>query len=160
MAGVGDVAKSVTVEATVDQAFAIFVERPLEWWPEKHVFVENRQAITIEPRVGGRYYERGEDGTEIAWGVIREFDPPKRLVMTWRVGPYWQPITDDERASFIEVDFEAVGPATTKVTLTHAQLHRHGDIAESIHAALDGPSPGETLEKYAEVVAMVVPANV
>jgi len=157
---VRDVAKSVVVNATIEQAFTIFAERPLEWWPEKHVFVEDRQAITIEPRVGGRYYERGADGKEIAWGTITEWNPPQRLVMTWRVGPYWQPIFDDEKASFIEVDFEAVGPDTTKVTLTHAQLHRHGEIAQSIHSALDGPSPGETLEKYAEVVAKHVPQPV
>ena len=157
MASTPDVAKSVTVEATIEQAFAIFAERPIEWWPESHVFVTDRQAITIEPRVGGRYYERGADGEEIAWGTITEWDPPKRLVMTWRVGPYWQPITDDEKASFIKVDFEVVGPTTTKVTLTHADLHRHGEIAEGIHKALDGPSPGETLEKYAAVVDKHIP---
>lgn len=157
MASVPDVAKSVTVEATIEQAFAIFAGRPLEWWPESHVFVKDRQAITIEPFVGGRYFERGADGEEIAWGTITEWDPPKRLVMTWRVGPNWQPITDDEKASFIKVDFAADGPATTTVTLTHADLHRHGDIAEGIHQALDGPSPGETLEQYAAVVARHVP---
>lgn len=157
---VPDVAKSVTVQAPIDQAFAIFAERPLEWWPEKHVFVQDRRAITIEPHVGGRYYERGADGTEIAWGTITEWDPPNRLVMTWRVGPGWQPIFDDEKASFIEVDFVAVGPGTTRVTLTHAKLHRHGEIAKGIHAALDGPSPGDTLAKYAEVIAKHVPAAV
>lgn len=29
--------------------------------------MENRQSITIEPRVGGKYYERGADGKEITW---------------------------------------------------------------------------------------------
>ncbi|HEX8869013.1 MAG TPA: SRPBCC domain-containing protein, partial [Lentzea sp.] len=98
MASVPDVAKSVTVEATIEQAFAIFVGQPMEWWPPTHVFVEDRQSITIEPFVGGRYYETGADGEEIAWGTITEWDPPKRLVMTWRVGPNWRPIFDDEKA--------------------------------------------------------------
>lgn len=149
---VPDVSKSVTVQASPEQAFKIFTERPLEWWPESHVFVTNRESITFEGRVGGRYFERGADGEEIAWGVITEWEPGKRLVMTWRVGPNWRPIFDDEKASFIEVDFTPQGE-DTEVRLTHAQLHRHGEIAPFIHAALDGPSPGETLEKFAKVVA-------
>jgi deoxynogalonate / 12-deoxyaklanonic acid monooxygenase len=150
---VPEVRKTVTVPLSVDEAFAIFVERPIEWWPERHVFVEDRQAITIEPRVGGSYYERGADGTEATWGKIVEWDPPKRLVLTWRVGPNWRPIFDDERASLIEVEFTELSPGTTEVALTHAQLHRHGEMAELIHRALAGPSPGETLAKYAEMVA-------
>ena len=153
MSEVGDVRKSVTVEATAQEAFDIFIQRPMEWWPESHVFVSDRVAITFEPKLGGRYYERGADGTEIAWGTIVEWQPPHRVVLTWRVGPNWRPVFDDEQASFLEVDFTEVGPTTTRVTITHAQLHRHGEIAEFIHAALEGPSPGETLATYADVVA-------
>ncbi|MEU6668114.1 antibiotic biosynthesis monooxygenase [Streptomyces sp. NPDC046727] len=152
---VPDVRKTVTVDVPADRAFAIFAERPLEWFPEKHVFVENRVSLTIEPFEGGRYYEVGADGTEIAWGTVVEWNPPKRIVLTWRVGPHWQPIFDDEKASFIEVDFEALGPGRTTVALTHSGLHRHGEIAPLIHAALDGPSPGETLARYEQVVARV-----
>lgn len=156
-----DVAKSVTVECSIEQAFAIFAEHPLDWWPEKHVFVKDRRSITIEPVVGGRYYETGADGEEIAWGTITEWDPPNRLVMTWRVGPGWQPIYEDTKASFIKVDFEAVGPNTTKVTLTHADLDRHGQpLAGQIYGALNGPSPGDTLAKYATAVLKHTPAKV
>ncbi|WP_416985328.1 antibiotic biosynthesis monooxygenase [Streptomyces sp. T028] len=152
---VPDVRKTVTVDVPADRAFAIFAERPIEWFPEKHVFVENRVSLTIEPFEGGRYYEVGADGTEIAWGTVVEWNPPKRIVLTWRVGPHWQPVFDDEKASFIEVDFEALGPGRTSVALTHSGLHRHGEIAPLIHAALDGPSPGETLARYEQVVARV-----
>ncbi len=149
---VPNVAKTVTVPVPVDEAFDTFVQRPLEWWPPAHVFVRDRQSITIEPRAGGRYYERGADGTEVAWGTVVEWRRPYRLVLTWRVGPNWQPVFDDERASLIRVDFTAMGPSRTLVTLTHAELHRHGEIAPAIHRALDGPSPGETLARFAEVI--------
>jgi uncharacterized protein YndB with AHSA1/START domain len=155
--GVPDVRKSIVVAAAIEDAFAIFAERPIEWWPEKHVFVTDRRSITIEQRVGGRYFERGADGSEVQWGTITTWQPPTRIVMTWRVGRHWQPLPDDNGASFIEVDFRALDPDTTEVTLTHAQLHRHGDIARDIHAALDGPSPGDTLAKYCETVARHVP---
>lgn len=154
-----DVRKTVTVQASIEQAFEIFATKPLEWWPHDHVFVKDRVAIEIEPAVGGRYFETGADGEQIAWGVIREWDVPNRIVMTWRVGPGWQPIYEDDAASFIEVDFTAVGPDTTEVALTHAQLHRHGELGRQIFAALSGPSPGDTLAQYAKVVANHVPAS-
>jgi uncharacterized protein YndB with AHSA1/START domain/quinol monooxygenase YgiN len=150
---VPDVRKSVTVPVSPERAFAIFAQYPLEWFPERHVFVKDRQALTIEPHVGGRYYERGADGTEIAWGTVVAWEPDKRIVLTWRVGPGWQPIFDDETASFIEVDFVPAGPQQTVVSLTHSGLERHGQIAPMIRAALDGPDPGETLAKYSSVVA-------
>lgn len=149
---VPDVRKTVLVDAPVERAFAIFAEYPTEWWPERHVFVKDRVSITIEPYVGGRYYERGADGTEVAWGTVVEWDPPRRIVLTWRMGAGWQPIFDDEQASFIEVDFAPAGVAAASVTLTHSGLDRHGPIAGQIRAALDGPPPGETLRKYHEVV--------
>lgn len=149
---VPDVRKKVTVEVPPERAFAIFAEYPLEWFPEAHVFVKDRVFLAIEPRAGGRYYERGADGTEIAWGTVVEWDPPRRIVLTWRVGANWQPIFDDEKASLIKVDFEPAGHGRTLVSLTHADLHRHGEAAAAIHAALSGPDPGETLDRYRQVV--------
>lgn len=144
-----DVRKSVTVPATPDQSFQVFTERPADWWPPHHVLLKNERAgLAFEPRVGGRYYEWDVQGNEIAWGRILEWEPGRRLAMTWRVDPNWQSITDDERASVIEVDFTAVDEGHTRVELAHVKLHQHGPGAERIFAALDGPSPGDTLGRY------------
>ena len=148
-----DVRKSVTVEVPIEEAFAVFTERPIEWWPSDHVLVDTREEIVFEPRVDGRYYERSTDGAVIDWGRVIEWDPPRRLAMTWRIDGRWRPIDTDERASEIEVTFTALGPSTTRVELAHVKLWRHGPDATLIHAAIDGPSPGDTLAKYARVVA-------
>ena len=149
-----DVRKSVTVAASPDDCFRVFTERPADWWPPSHVLVKKERAgLAFEPGVGGRYYEWDVDGTEIAWGRILEWEPGRRLVMTWRIDGNWQSIPDDERASEIEVDFEPVDAGHTKVSLAHVKLHRHGEGAERIFRALDGPSPGETLELFAAAVA-------
>lgn len=149
---VPDVRKSVIVPVPPAEAFSVFAERPLEWFPPEHVFVADRQELVIEPRVGGRYYERGRDGEEAVWGTILEWSPPRRITMTWRVGAGWRPVFDDDVASRIVVDFRPAGSGT-EVSLTHTELHRHGEVADRILAALDGPSPGPTLERYAQVVA-------
>ncbi|WP_406430285.1 SRPBCC domain-containing protein [Streptomyces sp. NBC_00631] len=154
-ANCGDVSKTVMVAAGMEEAFAILVERPGEWLPPGHSFFKEPELIAIEPRVGGRYYERGADGTEVVHGTVVTFEPPHRLVMTWRMGADWRPTPDDEHASLTEFAFSADPDQSgaSRVVLTHSQLHRHGPAAAAIHAALDGPSPGDTLARYAEVVA-------
>ncbi len=145
------VRKSVTVPVRPDVAFRIYTERPREWLPAEHTFIRNPESITFEPREGGRFYERGADGSEITRGTITEWDPPGRLSVTWRIGPNWQPVFDDSRASVIVVDFVPAGPDTTEVTLTYTHLDRHGEMADMIRSALGSPGP-DTLDRYAEVV--------
>lgn len=153
LSDVPDVRKSITVPVSVDIAFRIFAERPIEWIPAGHTFIRNPQSITMEPWAGGRFYERGADGTEIIRGTLVTWAAPERIVMTWRIGANWQPVADDEKASLIEVDFLSVGAAATEVVVTNTQLYRHGELAGIIRSALDRPGPGETLQQYAEAVA-------
>jgi uncharacterized protein YndB with AHSA1/START domain len=150
-----DVRKSVSVPVSAEEAFRVFAERALEWWPATHRLVADRDAIVFEPWVGGRWFERGAGGSERDWGRVLAWEPPHRLVVSWRINGRWQPIDDDERASEIDVTFSSTGPDTTAVELAHVKLHRHGADATAIHRAIAGPSPGETLASYARVVAAV-----
>jgi len=151
------VAKSVTVPVPAERAFEIFAGQPLEWWPSHHKLVPGeRVSIVFERTVGGLFHEADADGEKAVWGRILEWDPPRRIAMTWRIDGRWQPIADDEKASEIEVDFTPNGPDSTLVQLAHVKLWKHGEYAQSIRAALEGPSPGDTLEKFARVVDKVL----
>ncbi|MET9390149.1 SRPBCC family protein [Streptomyces sp. NPDC006624] len=150
---VPDVRKWVEVKADAARCFEVFTERMADWWPPSHVLLtEPRAGLAMEPGTGGRYYEWDEKGREIDWGTVLEWDPPHRLRLTWRVDGRWQSVPDDERASEIEVTFTPAGPGTTRVELAHVRLDKHGPDAERIFKALDGPSPGETLQRFSEVV--------
>jgi uncharacterized protein YndB with AHSA1/START domain len=43
------------------------------------------RAIELEPRVGGAFALRMEDGRVDTEGKVREWNPPRRLAVTWRV---------------------------------------------------------------------------
>ena len=145
-----DPRKSVTVPVAAAEAFRIYTECPAEWLPAEHTFIPNPQSIAMEPRAGGRFYERGEDGAEITRGTIVEWAPPHRLAVTWRIGPGWRPVFDDEHASVIVVEFIPAGPDTTEVTATYMHLDRHGELAGMLRAAIE---TGDTLDRYADVAA-------
>jgi uncharacterized protein YndB with AHSA1/START domain len=148
-----DVRRSVTVPVGLDEAFRIYTELPSEWLPPEHTFISEPSAIAFEPWVGGRFFERGADGTEITRGTITAWDPPSRLAVTWRIGPGWRPAHDDAQASVIVVSFEAAGPSATEVVFRYTHLERHGEMESALRAAIANPRPGDTLSRYAEVVA-------
>jgi hypothetical protein len=58
------VRKSVVVNAPIAHAFKVFTERFDSWWPRTHHIgkVEPYTAI-MEPREGGRWFERGRSAS-------------------------------------------------------------------------------------------------
>lgn len=154
-AEVPDVVKSVTVPGSPARAWAVFTGEPTAWWPPTHCLLRGaaREAVVIEPGVGGRFYDLGVDGSTARWGQVLVWEPAARLRLSWAVDGTWQPVDDDDLASRIEVTFVEGPDDTTVVTLGHVELERHGRWARAIHGALQGPSPGETLARYGAVVA-------
>ena len=112
------VRRDITVNAPPERAFAVFTERMDTWWPRSHkIGAADLDKVVVEPREGGRWYELGVDGSECVWGEVLAYDPPNRLVLTWRIAGDWQL---DEGASEIEVTFTpwATAPASRSSTAT------------------------------------------
>jgi uncharacterized protein YndB with AHSA1/START domain len=83
-----------------EAAFDLFTARLGDWWPkDSHHLSEGRVAdVFLEPRVGGRWYERAEDGSECDWGHVREIEPPERILLAWQLTPEWKYDPDPARA--------------------------------------------------------------
>ncbi|ADU47121.1 SRPBCC family protein [Intrasporangium calvum] len=131
------VRRDIVVPASVEQAFAVFTERFGEIKPPEHNLLGAPiEQTVLEPRVGGHIYDRAIDGTECRWARILVFEPPRRLVFSWDIGPTWQLESDPENASEVEVRFIAETPERTRVELEHRNLDRHGpgwpSLAEGI----------------------------
>ena len=148
------VTASVTVAASVEQAFKVFTASFATWWPASHHIGEAEMAeAIIEPRVGGRWYERGVDGSECDWGRVIVWEPPHRLVLTWQITGEWRYDPDPAHASELEITFTAEDAGHTRVELEHRHLERlvGGD---SIRQAVSGPNGWSALlATYARAVA-------
>ena len=83
------VRKSVRVQAPVERAFSVFVEQMETWWPATHHIGSTPfEAIFVEPRVGGRWYERNAEGRAVRlWGTVLAWDPPRLVRFSWHLGP-------------------------------------------------------------------------
>lgn len=115
----------VTVNLAPDKAFRVFTENVDTWWPHGyHIGAAEVDAVILEPHEGGRWYERGVDGSECDWGRVLVWDPPHRLVFTWQINGRWQFDPDPEHASEIDVRFGAEGPDRTTVEVEHRYFER------------------------------------
>ena len=90
----------------------------------------------MEPRAGGRWYERSQDGSEESWGDVRTCEPPHCLVLAFGVAPARKP-EPPERASEVEVRLLPEGENRTRVEIEHRQFERHGEGAATLRAGLD-----------------------
>lgn len=139
------VIKSVRVRAPKDRAFRVFVEQMETWWPATHhITKEPFELIVVEPRLGGRWYERAASGAECQWGTVLGWDPPNCVRLSWHLGPGhdspdWVADMDMAKASEVDVRFTAVDAGTTIVELIHSNLERHGEGWRQLRALFDGP---------------------
>jgi uncharacterized protein YndB with AHSA1/START domain len=125
------VIKSVTVGCSPEKAFRIFTTDLGKWWPlASHHMSADPQACMLEPQVGGRLLERSVSGAESVWGRVEAWEPPRRVVFTWLVGPA------AEHPQRIEVTFAAEGERT-KVVLTHSGWEALGERAAALRDSYD-----------------------
>ena len=146
---------SIVVDAPIERAFSVFTEGIGTWFPAEYNLLSVDIAERVfEPRVGGRIYDRGTDGSECHWARVLAYEPPARVVFSWDISPQWQIEADPEKTSEVEVLFISEGPERTRVELEHRHLDRHGDGWEQTRDSIagDGGWPG-CLRTFAEALA-------
>lgn len=144
---IAPVRKSIRVNASQDHAFEVFTSGLGRWWPREHGIGKTpRKGAVMETRLGGRWYELAEDGTETTVGKIVVWEPPQRFVMTWDINSQWQP--DSTVSSEVEVNFIAEGANATRVELEHRKFEQMGaEPGEKMRKDVNGGWPG-LLERF------------
>ena len=131
------VRKIIKVKAPQPLAWQVFTEQMRTWWPLAVYKIGKADAVdvVIEPGIGGRWYERGDDGSTCDWGRVLVWEPTSRLVLSWDINADFQ--YDPELQTEIEVRFIAEEGGVTRVELEHRHLERFGDRREQMRTIFD-----------------------
>jgi uncharacterized protein YndB with AHSA1/START domain len=150
------VQKTIHVNAPPARAFEVFVQQIGQWWPlsTHRIGAQAPETAVIEPRVGGRWFERASDGTECNWGSVKVWVPPERLVLAWSITADWK--YDAALDTEVEVRFIGEGSDRTRVELEHRRLERYGDKAFMMKGIFDSDGGWSgLLGRYAQQVDQV-----
>ncbi len=156
-AGVTDpncVRKTIGVQAPPEIAWRVFTEKMGTWWPLAHYKIGKATAVdaVVEAHVGGRWYERGDDGSTCQWGSVLAWEPHSRLVLSWDITADWQ--YDPALKTEIEIRFIDDGQGGTPVELEHRRLDRYGARRDEMrHVFETGGDWGRLLGMFAEAAA-------
>ena len=125
MIRIAPVRKQLVVKAGQSRAFAVFTAEMSRWWPATHSILKSPlKECVLEPRVGGRWYAVGEDGSSCQTGYVIAWRPPEELVLAWQINAEWQ--YDPNLVTEVEVKFIAESAGTTRIELEHRHLERMG----------------------------------
>jgi uncharacterized protein YndB with AHSA1/START domain len=146
--------KVISVSAPRAVAWRVFTAGMSSWWPLAHykIGASNAVAAVVEPFAGGRWYERGEDGTTCDWGKVLAWEPTSRLLLTWDIDADFK--HDPELGTELEIRFIIEGENRTRVELEHRRLDRYGARRDEMRNIFDKSGDwGRLLARFAEVAA-------
>ncbi len=113
---------SYEIRCRPEHAFEVWTGRIATWWPAGHsVSGDAGTVVTLEPRVGGRLYERTPDGRELDWGEVTSWDPPTQLGYRWHIG------RDPAEATQVELTFVDLGDGGTRLDIVQRGWEALGD---------------------------------
>ena len=120
-------------------AFEVFVDKMDTWWPLGKFTVSAMagspaKGIRVDAREGGQIVEIGADGTEVLWGTILTLDRYSRITMDFHIPRPGDVVTT---RPLLELDFQALGPALTRVTLRQSNFEALGDMGAQVRGGYD-----------------------
>jgi uncharacterized protein YndB with AHSA1/START domain len=148
---IAPVRKVVRVKAPVALAFEVFTHGLSRWWPRDHsISRKPLREVLMEPRLGGRWLEIADDGTEMSVATVILWEPPHRLVLVWQGNAQWKP--DPEMKSEVDVRFIEEGSDATRLELVHHKFETMGaEAGASMRNDVARGWPG-LMELYAQHV--------
>jgi len=106
---------ALRVKATPERAFAVFTQEIGAWWRPHPLFETTPRpgVLSFEPGPEGRLIETRAGGKVFEIGRILAWEPPERLMFSWRQAAFPPDMTTE-----VEIRFEAVGDET-RVSVEH-----------------------------------------
>ena len=96
--------KSVLLPLDPVAAFALFTQRIGAWWPPERRHTRDPDSAIYLLEIG-RFYERAGDGQEVELGLVRAWEPPRRILLDFFIG------SGPEQPTEVEITFAPDGAA-------------------------------------------------
>jgi hypothetical protein len=129
--------KEITVAATRQTAFEVFVNQIGLWWPAAgHTEDCPMVKVGLEPQTGGRWFGFNADGGERELGKVLIYDPYALFSLDWQTDANLQ--YQPDLHTQVRVEFIPEGEKQTRVKLTHHDVHRLGEAASGINEGWSG----------------------
>ncbi|WP_350276268.1 SRPBCC domain-containing protein [Kribbella sp. HUAS MG21] len=136
----------IEVPATAAVAFELFTDEFGRWWPPEFSW-SGAELLTDIGILDGVLYELGPHGLQWDWGRVLVWEPARRFVFSWQIGPDRVPVPRAEDASEVEVTFDG-----SSVRVAHRGWERHGEAGEAYRENFRQVWP-YALGRFAEHVA-------
>jgi uncharacterized protein YndB with AHSA1/START domain len=107
---------SLRITAPPARVFEAFTDEIEQWWRPNALFpftTSRNGRLAFEPGPGGRFTETYDDGEVFEIGRIRAWEPPERLVFSWREASF-----SPDQETEVHVRFEPVD-GQTRVSVEH-----------------------------------------
>jgi len=125
------IVRELVVPVGPTRAFDLFTAKIGDWWPRAFTASGDALAgVVMEPRVGGRVYERAADGAEHEWGEVGIWELSARVALSWTHG------LRTPGPTLVDVSFTPDG-SVTDVRLEHSGWHAD-QTADHARFAADG----------------------
>ncbi len=113
---------ALRVPVPAARAFSAFTDQIGDWWKPNGLFQlgDGRDGtLAFEPGPEGRLVETYADGTSFVVGHILAWEPPRRLVLSWRQASFAPDQETELHVRFDDVDDPAAGAVQTRVVVEH-----------------------------------------
>ena len=134
---------ALRVPAGPERTFSAFTEEIGAWWRPNGLFQftdDQTGTLAFDPGPQGRLVETYADGSSFTVGDVVAWEPPHRLVMTWRHASF-----APDQSTELHVTFTDVGDETRVVV-----EHYGWDRIPAEHAARHGFPLPVTQKRFAE----------
>lgn len=129
-----------------DVAFELFTDEFGRWWPPEFSW-SGADGLTDMGLLDGVLYELGPHSMQWDWGRVLTWEPGRRLVFSWQIGPDRVPVPRAEDATEVEVTFD-----DSTVRVVHRGWERHGAAGDGYRKNFEEVWP-YVLGRFAEYAA-------
>jgi uncharacterized protein YndB with AHSA1/START domain len=113
---------ALRVPVPAARAFSAFTDQIGDWWKPNGLFQlgDGRDGtLAFEPGPEGRLVETYADGSSFVVGHVLTWEPPRRLVLSWRQASFAPDQETELHVRFDDVDDPAAAAVQTRVVVEH-----------------------------------------